>query len=93
MKKILIVSFILILMTSTLAYAFNSSDENSSFPRSQESYNDEDYDNIWDIIKYRIRTEHFNAAATLIFFMAITHTMMTGVFKKKLIKLKKHMNN
>ena len=82
MKKFLIVLFILILMTNSLVYAFDSSDETASFPRSQESYNDENYDNIWDIIKYRMRAEHFNVVGTLIFFLAILHTLMTSVFKK-----------
>jgi hypothetical protein len=50
------------------------------FPRSLESYNDADAGSIWTILKNRIRQEPFNLVATLIFFLAIVHTFMTGRF-------------
>jgi len=50
------------------------------FPRSLESYNDADAGGIWTILKNRIRQEPFNLVATLIFFLAIVHTFMTGRF-------------
>ena len=50
------------------------------FPRSLESYNDADFNSIWAILKNRIEKEPFNLVASLIFFLAIVHTFMTGRF-------------
>ena len=50
------------------------------FPRSLESYNDGGAGSIWAILKNRVKTEPFNLIATLIFFLAIVHTFMTGRF-------------
>lgn len=82
MKKFTVILFILILIASSFVYANDTSEETESFPRAQSSYNDEDYDNILDIILYRMRVESFNIVATAIFFMAIIHTMMTSIFRK-----------
>ena len=51
-----------------------------AFPRRLESYNDLDLSGIWAILKNRIDQEPFNLIATLIFFLAIVHTFMTGRF-------------
>lgn len=51
-----------------------------AFPRSLESYNDADTGGIWAILKNRVKQEPFNLVATLIFFLAIVHTFMTGRF-------------
>jgi len=51
-----------------------------AFPRNLESYNDADLDSIWAILKNRVQQEPFNLIATLIFFLAIVHTFMTGRF-------------
>ncbi len=51
-----------------------------AFPRSVESYNDTDAVSIWSILKNRVKEEPFNLIATLIFFLAIVHTFMTGRF-------------
>ena len=51
-----------------------------AFPRSLESYNDADAGSIWSILKNRVKEEPFNLIATLIFFLAIVHTFMTGRF-------------
>ncbi len=51
-----------------------------AFPRSLESYNDADAGGIWAILINRVRQEPFNLLATLIFFLAIVHTFMTGRF-------------
>ena len=51
-----------------------------AFPRDLESYNDADLDSIWAILKNRVQQEPFNLIATLIFFLAIVHTFMTGRF-------------
>ena len=50
------------------------------FPRSLESYNDPDAGGIWAMLKNRVKHEPFNLIATLIFFLAIVHTFMTGRF-------------
>ncbi len=52
------------------------------FPRSLESYNDADVGSIWAILKNRVKQEPFNLIATLIFFLAILHTFMTGRFMR-----------
>ena len=54
--------------------------EVGDFPRSLESYNDADAGSIWAILKNRVKAEPFNLIATLIFFLAIVHTFMTGRF-------------
>jgi hypothetical protein len=51
-----------------------------AFPRSLESYNDAEVDSIGAILKNRVKQEPFNLIATLIFFLAIVHTFMTGKF-------------
>ena len=50
------------------------------FPLSLDSYNDAEVDSITAILINRVRQEPFNLIATLIFFMAIAHTFMTGRF-------------
>ena len=50
----------------------------ADFPRRLDSYGDAD--GIWAILKNRAKQEPFNLAATLIFFLAIVHTFMTGRF-------------
>lgn len=51
-----------------------------TFPRSLESYRDATTGGIWAILKNRAVQEPFNLVATLIFFLAIVHTFMTGRF-------------
>jgi len=51
-----------------------------TFPRSLDSYNDADAGSLWAILKSRVQQEPFNLFATLIFFLAIVHTFMTGRF-------------
>jgi hypothetical protein len=51
-----------------------------TFPRSLDSYNDADAGSLWAILKNRVQQEPFNLVATLIFFLAIVHTFMTGRF-------------
>ena len=52
----------------------------SAFPRSLDTYSDADAGGIWAILKNRVRQEPFNLVATLIFFLAIVHTFLTGRF-------------
>jgi len=51
-----------------------------AFPRSLESYQDADAVSIGKILVIRLKQEPFNLVATLIFFLAIIHTFMTGRF-------------
>ncbi len=50
------------------------------FPRTLESYEDSQVKSIWAILRIRANEEPFNLAATLIFFLAIVHTFLTGKF-------------
>ncbi len=81
-KKLLIgLCFLLILAYSGAAFA-NAEASESSIPRSQESYQDEAIEGFFGKIKSRIEAEPFNLVATLIFILAIIHTMLTSVFQK-----------
>jgi hypothetical protein len=51
-----------------------------AFPRSLESYEHDEAESIWAILKNRVNQEPFNLVATLIFFLAIVHTFLTGRF-------------
>ena len=57
-----------------------ASTDAGTFPRSLDSYNDTDAGSLWAILKNRVQQEPFNLVATLIFFLAIVHTFMTGRF-------------
>ena len=50
------------------------------FPRSLDSYHEDDRQGIGATLAARIREEPFNLAATLIFLCAIVHTFLTGKF-------------
>ena len=50
------------------------------FPPSLESYDDSQMEGILAILAHRVRQVPFNLAATLIFFLAIIHTFLTGKF-------------
>lgn len=58
-------------------------DENFGFPRDLEGYGDEATDSYFEVIKNRLVQEPFNAIATIIFFLAITHTMLVSLINKK----------
>jgi hypothetical protein len=55
-------------------------DDAAAFPRSLESYNDQEFKGIGSILANRIKQEPFNLVATLIFFCAIIHTFLTSKF-------------
>ena len=59
------------------------SDESIDFPRDLEGYGDEASGSYFDLIQNRLIQEPFNGVATLIFFLAITHTMLVGLINKK----------
>lgn len=75
MKKLLIVLIILMLTTS-FAYA---EVEMHTFPLEDEVYEDTDMASISDMLLHRIEVAPFNLVATIIFFLAIVHTMCTGM--------------
>lgn len=55
-----------------------------------ESYEDEHYTSVYDMILHRIESQPFNLAATLIFFLAIIHILTASWFKSKAHKLEHH---
>jgi hypothetical protein len=71
---------LLLLLAGVAPAAEPVSSDANIFPRSLESYNDAAIDSIGAILKNRIEQEPFNLVATLIFFLAIAHTFMTGRF-------------
>jgi len=68
------------LVAATASAAQPHATDAGDFPRRLDSYNDADTGSIWAILKNRAKLEPFNLAATLIFFLAIVHTFMTGRF-------------
>ena len=52
----------------------------TDFPRSLESYGDQDSPGILAVLANRIRQQPFNLVATLIFFCAIVHTFLSSKF-------------
>jgi len=52
----------------------------ADFPRSLESYGDQDSPRILAVLANRIRQQPFNLVATLIFFCAIVHTFLASKF-------------
>jgi hypothetical protein len=57
--------------------------EAGHFPRSLESYGDQDITGIVEILWHRAQAEPFNLAATLIFFGAIVHTFLSSKFMSR----------
>ncbi|MGB3367448.1 MAG: putative Na+/H+ antiporter [Acidaminobacteraceae bacterium] len=85
--KIIILALILMFtfflsIPSAYADITGSEDEiTSDIPRDQSTYNDSHFDSINQILLHRIKEEPFNLYATIIFILAIIHTMMIGFFK------------
>jgi hypothetical protein len=75
---------------TTINSTSHESPEINTFPKSQESYADKHLKQYSQIIKHRVKEEPFNVLATLIFFMAILHTMLTSLFQKKAHHLEVH---
>lgn len=88
MKKLMFLLLLLFCFTTTPLYGSDNDTHGntemiSDFPRSEDSYDDENLDNFFEIFVHRIKEEPFNAVATLIFFIAIVHAMMASFFIKK----------
>ena len=84
-NKLLFIIGMLLLCTMGLWIAAEtglaaSPGENSVFPRSLESYGDQDMTSIIEILWNRAQEEPFNLAALLIFFCAIVHTFLASSF-------------
>ncbi len=69
-----------VLWAGVVLAASPSTTGTDAFPRSLKSYNDAEAGGIWTILKNRVQKEPFNLVATLIFFLAIIHTFLTGRF-------------
>ena len=88
MKKkitfIILISLLLMLSIPKQAYSVNPQPEEVAevFPKTQSSYDDGNLDSIIKIIIHRIKEEPFNLFATIIFLLAIIHTMLTSVFNR-----------
>lgn len=84
MKKIILILIIgLFIAMPVFSETNNEVDHESALPISDELYEDQHLDNIGEIISNRIQKVPFNLAATLIFLLAIIHTMATGFIAKK----------
>ena len=83
-RLVILVFFCFGLIGGTGAQAAEKpADDAKAFPRSLESYGDGDIDNIFAILKNRVKQEPFNLIATLIFLCAIIHTFLTSKFMVK----------
>jgi hypothetical protein len=71
---------LVVIRTAMVSAAEPVPTKSKDFPRSLDSYSDADAGGIWAILKNRVQQEPFNLVATLIFFLAIVHTFMTGRF-------------
>lgn len=99
---LLFLSLIIIVFASLTVYGQDKEPPNSdshgsteinTFPKSQEAYADKHLNNYSEIIKHRVNEEPFNVLATVIFFMAIIHTMLTSLFQKKAHYLEVHYHS
>lgn len=82
-KEIIIIISLLLILLIIQAPVFSLTphvEGDESFPREESTYFDSDSDSIVTILLNHIKEEPFNLFATLIFFLAIIHTMLTGYF-------------
>ena len=75
---------------SSLAHSNQYSDDSITFPRSQESYQDQDVPSSIDVIVGRAKQEPFNVIVTILFFLAITHSMLVSAIQKIAHKFEKN---
>jgi len=76
----------IILAVSILIFAvatLERPDSNYEFPRTEASYQDSDVTDLMQILSGRLKQEPFNGIVTLIFFMAITHSLSVNYFIRK----------
>lgn len=65
----------------------------SSFPKQQADYQDSHMTSYGSIILNRIQVEPFNLVATILFLLAIIHSMLTSKFQKKAHILEEQYQN
>lgn len=86
MKKtwaILAVILLVSLMAIGAPYALNREESTlDAFPIKDEIYGDESQMSLGEVLSHRIETVPFNVVATVIFFLAIIHSLMTSLFHK-----------
>lgn len=84
-SKILLWVLILTLLIGGFIYLLNVkvTTYQGEFPRPLESYQDSHMKVISEILAHRIHVEPFNLVASIIFFLAILHTMMASWFHKQ----------
>lgn len=83
-SKILIWTLLLAVLIGGFIYLLNIkvTTYQGEFPRPLETYQDSHMKDIPAILSHRIRVEPFNIVASLIFLLAIVHTMMASWFQK-----------
>ena len=79
-KRVFLILAALVLCSSVAWSASPPAGGAADFPRSLESYGDQDSPGILAVLANRIRQQPFNLVATLIFFCAIVHTFLSSKF-------------
>ena len=75
---IVLCTLMVLALSATSGLAETPAQQEDSFPRPLESY--EDADGIWSTLGVRASAEPFNLVATLIFLLAIVHTFLAPKF-------------
>jgi hypothetical protein len=79
-KRAFLIFTALVLCSSVAWSASPPAGGAADFPRSLESYGDQELPGILAVLANRIRQQPFNLVATLIFFCAIVHTFLSSKF-------------
>lgn len=79
-KRVFLILAALVLCGSVAWGASPPAEGAADFPRSLESYGDQESAGILAVLANRIRQQPFNLVATLIFFCAIVHTFLSSKF-------------
>lgn len=79
-----LLALLLVLLAGALLVYANLDEKpvNLSYPLPESSYDDPENASMSQRLLYRIKVEPFNAIASLIFFLAITHTMCVSFIQK-----------
>lgn len=72
---------LLVAGSAAVAHAADGHGGGTAFPRKLDSYGDAGMAGIGGILLHRIAQEPFNLVATLIFFCAVVHALVTGWFR------------
>jgi hypothetical protein len=79
-KRVFLILAAFVLCGSLAWGASPPAEGTADFPRSLESYGDQDSPGIPAVLANRIRQQPFNLVATLVFFCAIVHTFLSSKF-------------